>query len=87
MATNEVGVLDPEELIKVAKDEVNEEPERIEKDINAIKEWLAKQPHLQGIRSGTYILRFLDSIRDLTFFEKGYDRVYGPNHVLQVNCV
>ena len=77
MATNEVGVLDPEELIKVAKDEVNEEPERIEKDINAIKEWLAKQPHLQGIRSGTNILRFLDSIRDLTFFEKGYDRVYG----------
>ena len=69
MATsNEVGVLDPEELIKVAKDEVNEEPERIEKDINAIKEWLAKQPHLQGIRSGTYldfqiVLEILVSLR------------------------
>ena len=49
-------------------DEINEEPERIEKDINAIKEWLAKQSHLQGIRSGTYldfqiVLEILFSLR------------------------
>ena len=52
MVATEVGVLSPEELSKVAKEEVNEDPERVEADINAIREWLAKQPHLQGTRSG-----------------------------------
>lgn len=28
-----------------------------------------------------YILRFPDSIRDLIFFEKGYNIDFGPNHV------
>ena len=54
MVATEVGVLSPEEISKVAKEEVNEDPERVEADINAIKEWLSKQPHLQGTRSGKW---------------------------------
>ena len=61
MVATEVGVLSPEEMSKVAKEEVNEDPERVEADINAIKEWLAKQPHLQGTRSGKWDF-FLNSI-------------------------
>lgn len=36
------------ELTKKAKDEVNEDPQRIEKDLQTIKEWIAKQPHLNA---------------------------------------
>ncbi len=35
-----------EELNKKAKEELKEDPKRIEKDMKAIREWIKKQPHL-----------------------------------------
>lgn len=35
------------QLQEKAKKELNEKPNSIESDIKAIKEWLAKQPHLK----------------------------------------
>ena len=44
----DIGVLPPAELAKIAKEELDEVPERQEADIKAIKDWMAKQPHLNG---------------------------------------
>ena len=52
MVAKEVGVLSNAELAKIAKDEVNEEPERLAEDLQAVKDWLEKQPHLQNVRKG-----------------------------------
>ena len=34
------------ELAKLAKNELNEDPARLKADIKHIKEWMKKQPHL-----------------------------------------
>ena len=52
MVAEEVGVLSDAELAKIAKDEVNEDPERLAEDLQAVKDWLEKQPHLQNVRKG-----------------------------------
>ena len=52
MVAEEVGVLCDAELAKIAKDEVNEDPERLAEDLQAVKDWLEKQPHLQNVRKG-----------------------------------
>ena len=52
MVAEEVGVLSNAELAKIAKDEVNEEPDRLAEDLQAVKDWLEKQPHLQNVRKG-----------------------------------
>ena len=48
MAKSDIGVLSKEELDKIAKDELNEDPERVENDMKAIREWIEKQPHLKN---------------------------------------
>lgn len=48
-----------EELQKIAKEELNEVPERIEEDIKHIKDWLSKQPHLNARTDDQWILTFL----------------------------
>ena len=35
-----------EELVKMAKETINEDPRNRETDLKAIKEWIKKQPHL-----------------------------------------
>ena len=52
MVAQEVGILSADALAKIAKEEINEDPDRLAADLKAIKDWLAKQPHLQNIRSG-----------------------------------
>ena len=41
-----VGELPPEELAKIAKEVLNEDPARTKADIKHIQEWIKKQPHL-----------------------------------------
>lgn len=38
----------PQELIEKAKIEINEDPNRVHEDIQYIKDWLKKQPHLKA---------------------------------------
>ena len=48
------------EIRKMACKNVNEDPKRLESDIEAIREWLAKQPHLQTVPTDEKnMLRFL----------------------------
>lgn len=52
------------ELAKKAKDELFEDPKRTSQDIQAIKDWIAKQPHL-NVRMGKlviYLILFIDFI-------------------------
>ncbi len=45
---NKIGKLSDESLEKIARDELNEDPVRRDADLKAIKEWIKKQPHLNG---------------------------------------
>uniref|UniRef100_A0A1B0C811 CRAL-TRIO domain-containing protein n=1 Tax=Lutzomyia longipalpis TaxID=7200 RepID=A0A1B0C811_LUTLO len=47
------------ELAKLAKEELNEVPERIEKDLEALKEWIQKQPHLRARTDDQFLVGFL----------------------------
>ncbi len=53
-----------DELTRMAKEELNEDPKRVDKDIKAIREWIKKQPHLaksakQGATSTTKLCKLL----------------------------
>lgn len=43
------------ELAEKARIELNEDPNRVASDLQYIKEWLSKQPHLR-VRMGEYLL-------------------------------
>ncbi|RXG54537.1 Alpha-tocopherol transfer protein-like [Armadillidium vulgare] len=47
------------ELLKIAKEELHEDPERRQKDIEYIREWLQKQPHITARTDDWTILRYL----------------------------
>ncbi|XP_018027681.1 alpha-tocopherol transfer protein-like isoform X5 [Hyalella azteca] len=53
-----VCTLSPE-LQQQAKDELNEDPARRQEDIDAIRKWLKKQPHINARMDDWNILRFL----------------------------
>lgn len=38
-------------LLKKAQKEINEDPKRVDADIEALKNWLDKQPHLNSVRA------------------------------------
>lgn len=46
------------ELQKIAIDELNEVPSRIPEDLDAIKQWLAKESYLKS-RTGGFLIRYL----------------------------
>jgi hypothetical protein len=43
-----VGILRQEKLNQIAKEKLNEDPDRLQDDLQAIKDWIKKQPHLNG---------------------------------------
>lgn len=46
-------------LQKIAIEELNEVPSRIEKDLEALKEWINKQPHLNARTDDQFLIAFL----------------------------
>lgn len=48
-----------EALQKVAIEELNEDPRRIELDIEAIRSWIKKMPHLKSREDDQFIITFL----------------------------
>lgn len=55
---SEIRELSPE-LAKLAKEELNEVPERIQQDLEALKEWIRKQPHLRARTDDQFLVGFL----------------------------
>lgn len=53
----------PKELQEKAEKELNEVPTRIQEDLDNIKQWISKQPHLQIKRGRTYF--YLLSMKSL----------------------
>lgn len=47
------------ELQKIATEELNEVPERISDDIEALRAWVLKQPHLRSRTSDQFLVGFL----------------------------
>ncbi|GAB0090862.1 hypothetical protein DMENIID0001_056300 [Sergentomyia squamirostris] len=48
-----------EPLALKAQTELNEVPERIEEDLNALKTWIGKQPHLRARTDDQFLVGFL----------------------------
>ena len=44
-----------EEVQKMAIENLNEDPDRRDADIKAIKDWMKKQPHLKDGRNGKQV--------------------------------
>ena len=47
-----MNVWSNEELAKAAREELGEEPQKVQEDLEALKAWLAKSPHLKTVRQG-----------------------------------
>jgi len=41
-----LNVIPETELAKIAKEQLNEDPKRVKADLKALRDWIAKQPHL-----------------------------------------
>ena len=48
-----------EPLKKVAQEELNEVPERIESELNDFRKWIAEQPHLKSRTDDQFLIAFL----------------------------
>lgn len=53
-----VRVLSPE-LVKKAISELNEKPEKVQSEIDSLKEWIRKTPHLNARMDDQFLLTFL----------------------------
>lgn len=49
----------PPLLAKIAKEELNEDESRIQDDIDALRNWMIKQPHLRGRTESSFLVAFL----------------------------
>lgn len=49
----------PEELAKIAKDELNENPERVSEDLKYVKDWIEQQPHLRARKDDQWLVAIL----------------------------
>lgn len=49
----------PEKLAIKAHEELGEKPERIDEDIQALREWISKQPHLKARTDDQLLVAFL----------------------------
>ena len=47
-----MNIWSDEEVAKAAKEELGEEPLKVQEDLEALKAWLAKSPHLKTVRQG-----------------------------------
>lgn len=47
------------ELQKIAKDELNEDPEKIQENLETLKEWIRKSPHLNARMNDQFLVTFL----------------------------
>ncbi|KAH8324726.1 hypothetical protein KR074_010273, partial [Drosophila pseudoananassae] len=55
---NTIRRLSPE-LAKKAQDELGEVPERIDEDIDTLRTWISKQPHLKARQDAQFLVAFL----------------------------
>lgn len=65
------------ELEKKAIDELNEDPARIEKDLEAFREWIRKSPHIKGKTDDQFLIAFLRGCKySLEKAKQKYDLFY-----------
>lgn len=55
---NSIRRLSPE-LAKKAQDELGEVPDRINEDIDTLRTWISKQPHLKARQDAQFLVAFL----------------------------
>lgn len=65
------------ELQKKAIEELNEDPARIEKDVEAFREWIKKSPHIKGRTDDQFLVTFLRGCKySLERAKQKYDLFY-----------
>ena len=66
-----------EELQKKAIEELFEDPNRIEKDLEAFREWIKKSPHIRGRTDDQFLITFLRGCKySLEKAKQKYDLFY-----------
>ncbi|XP_016987465.1 retinol-binding protein pinta isoform X2 [Drosophila rhopaloa] len=64
-------------LMAIAIRELNEVPHRVQQDIEALKEWVLKQPHLRACTEDQFLLAFLRGTKfSLERAKEKFDRFY-----------